>query len=386
MLNICINDNTYEIENKKSIYDTCNDLGIEIPTVYLEDDITFVEANGNLIDATDVLVEDNMIIYTNSSLVEDFIYDRIIKLHTLLNVDCKSCKVHNCPLKHQFNKYDLVGGVNIYTDCMYYKNGIVSGVLKEKEEHIELDKILNNKHIHKVAIIDRNMKAKKAQILNKGFNEVITNDFIKKFKIVEESALILEKIAKNIDKKDNNLPCVVLEDCKYIKYLPESLKNNVVRVDDYIEITKRIFDLSVDASKVEFIFVTDNEYDNKTNKVVTLEYLLNLPDVESSKIDNITKLLKLDDKEINYNSFINYLIDICHTKQIHLNDIYSNKEFVLKLKEKEIRIINYLLSDSLDGDIILVLSQEPRSMTPSIITDQDINYIYQNYIKEPGKL
>ena len=49
-------------------------------------------------------------------------------------------------------------------------------VLKEVEKHDGLEQMLSDRNIHKVAIIEQNMKPKTADILNKGFN-VDTNKF-----------------------------------------------------------------------------------------------------------------------------------------------------------------------------------------------------------------
>lgn len=254
------------------------------------------------------------------------------------------------------------------------------------EHHENLKDILSNRHIHKLAIIDEKMSPKKAQILSKGFNEVITKDFLKKFKIIEESALIIKEITRSLDNLTFKKPIVILEEDSLINLVPNHLIKNIINVGSYNHIINAIFKASLDASLIEYVFITEDVYNNKTNKEVTFSYLEKIEDIESSNIDNVKKLLKVEENKVNYNSLINYLIDILKTKQVLDKDIYQSGEFLLKPKGKTIKIVNLLKGDITDADIVLVLKDEECEITKSILHDKDVNYIYQNYLKEPGRI
>lgn len=386
--NITINKAIYEIDSIESIYNVCLKLGINIPSIYLNDDICFVEVNGELVDSTKAMIEEGMIIETYSELVNNFILDKISKLHSKLDNSCTNCPVIECPLKKYFIQFNLeLNKSNSFKECMYYSNGIKNNVLAEKECHTLLKNILGDKNLHKVAIIDKNMEPKKALILNKGFNEVITSDYFKKFKIVEESALILKEIAKGLEKREFKKPCVVLEDYKDISLVPYNIRKNIIRVGTIEDIAKRILDLVLDTNEIKYFFITDDDFDNINDTKITLEYISNLEDVESSENKILEKELRLDHKEVNYNSFVSYLNDLFGFKQTIKNDIYnSSTEYIYKIHNKTIKLVNYLNTNLEDADIVLVLKEDNKNITSSVLYDVDVNYIYKNYIKEPGNL
>lgn len=389
-IKVFINDFEYEIDYINTIYNICEDLGIDIPTLYLENDISYVSVNGEIINANLTNVENNMSIYTNTQEIQNLLENRINNMHDKTIHNCLKCPVINCNLLKMYNKFNLsLDKGNTYKECEYYLNGVKQGILKVKEQHVGLEEILKDKSIHKVAIIDRKMSPKKAEILSRGFNEVITNDFVKKFKIIEESALILEEIAKGIDKRENKLPCCVLEDKSLINKVPFNLRKNIINVGTIEELTKRILTCSVDFDKVKCFFIKEDEFDNETNEIITLDYLLTLPLVDNIKVDNIQKLLKLDDKEVNYNTFVKHMLDIFKSKRVKSKqdddlDIYQTSLCVINTYKKDIVIVN--ANQLMVGDIILFLSDEPHQITDSIIDDNDVNYIYKNYIKYPGNL
>ena len=382
---IKLNDTEYLFEEQKSISDVCKLASINLPSIYLNDDIDVVEIDGSIFNSS-TLIEDNMEISTNSKNVYNYIENKIREIHAKLSTSCQTCSVVDCPLKQQFNLFNLSDNGTTYKDCAYYQNGIRSNVLYEVENHIGLEQLLTNKNIHKVAIIDYNMKAKTGEILNKGFNEVITSDFVKKFKIIEESALILEEIAKSLDKRPNLLPVYVLEDNSLKHLLNKEQQKHLINVGSLIDITRKVFKVSLDYQKVEFIYITNNSFNNETNQEVTFDYLMTLPNIESSKINNITKMLRLNDVQINYNSFVNYLIDIFKSKQKFTSDIYQLDDYEIKLKGKTIKLSNIRYSECKDSDIILVLNEKSEANTPSILYDEDVNYVYKNFLKKPGDL
>ncbi len=382
---VTINNSEYEFDEQISIYEACKCLDVYIPTIYLQDDINYVEVNNELVWA-DTLIEDQMNIITNSDFVTSYIENKIKELHAKLKTSCETCSVVNCPLKEQFNKFNLQDNGSSYKDCSYYQNGTRSGILKEVEIHKGLDELLNNPNYHKVAIIDYNMKAKKGEILNKGFNEVITSDSFKKFKIVEESALFLEEIAKSLDKRPNLLPVYILEDSALKYFVPKEKRNNIINVGSLIDITKKVINLSLDSSKIKFIYITNDSFDNENNEEVTFTYLSTLPDVDNLKIDNLTKQLKLVDKEINYNSFVNYLLEILKVKQNFKEDIYQLSDYEIKCKGRTIKLANIRYSNCEGADAVLVLKNQANNNTPSFIDDKDVNYIYKNYLKKTGVL
>lgn len=305
---------------------------------------------------------------------------------------CKNNEIKLLGLDEKINKpFIFINGLLKDATSTYLENNaIIDTISKELyfalEEHPNLNTLLKNKNIHKLAIIDKKMSPKTAQILNKGFNEVITKDFIRKFKIIEESALILKEIARLLDGLTFKKPMVILEDDSLINLVPNELLKNIVNVGSFEYITKQIFKATLDEKLIEFVYITEDKYNNKTNKEVTFSYLETLEDVACSSIDNVHRLLKVVDEEVNYNSFVNYLIDILKTKQTLTKDIYQTDEFVLTLGNKQIKIVNLLKGNVLDADIILVLKDESMNITKSVLKDVDVNYIYQNYLKEPGKI
>lgn len=382
---VTINNVEYEFENQLSIHDACMQMNICIPTIYLQDDINYVEVNNELIQ-DDTLIMDQMNILTDSELVNSFVENKIKELHAKLKTSCQTCSVINCPLKEQFNKFHLQDNGSTYKECSYYQNGTRNKILKEVEVHNGLEDLLNNPNFHKVAIIDFEASPKKGEILNKGFNEVITSDYFKKFKIVEESALFLEEIAKSLDKRPNLLPAYILEDSS-LKYLvPKAQRKNIINVGSLIDIIRKIINLSLDASKIKFVYITEDNFNNENNEEITFAYLQSLPDVENLKIDNLTKQLKLVEKEVNYNSFINYLNDILKSKQTFNSDIYQLSDYEIKCKGRTIKIANIRYSDCNNADAILVLKDQAKNNTPSFIDDKDVNYIYKNYLKKTGVL
>ena len=382
---VFINDVQYEFEEKISILEACKSIGITLPTIYLNDDIDYVFANSNIVSSS-LLIEDMMNIYTSSIELDMYIENIVKELHAKLKTSCSTCSVVNCPLKEQFNKYHLTDNGASYKDCTYYQNGVFSKVLKEVEKHDGLEQMLSDRNIHKVAIIEQNMKPKTADILNKGFNEVITSDFVKKFKIIEESALFLKEMAKSLDKRENLLPVYILEDSSYKRYVQKENHKNIINVGSLVDLATKIFKATLEYEKIAFVFITENRFNNETNKEVTYEYLMSLPNVESPKINNITNKLKLDNKEVNYNSFVNYLIEILKSKQTFNLDIYNISDYEIKLRGKTIKISNLRHSDCASSDIILVLDDVVCTNTPSVLNDNDVNYVYKNFIKKPGEL
>lgn len=382
---IYINNNQFEFDKQISIKEACINVGINIPTIYLTDDIDFVEVNESLVNSS-TLIEDEMNIYTESELVSNFVENKIKELHAKLSVSCDSCSVSNCPLKEQFNKFHLSDNGSTYKECTYYQNGVLSNVLVEEESHIGLEEMLTNKNIHKVAIIDYEMKPKMAEILNKGFNEVITSDFVKKFKIIEESALILKEIAKSLDKRENLLPVYILEDLSLKHLVKKEFHKNIINVGSIVELTNKIFKVSLEADKIFFVYITQDKFNNESIQEITFDYLMTLPNIESAEINNISKQLKLDDKEINYNSFVNYLIDIFNSKQKFIEDIYNLSDYEIKLKGKTVKISNIRYSNCDGSDIVLVLENKQCHNTSSMLNDNDVNYVYKNFIKKPGEL
>lgn len=388
---ITINHVTYEIDKKDTILNVCKKIGISIPTIHLgKDDISKVEVNTNnyLVDARTTQVENDMIINTNSLKVRRYISKTIYKLHNSLDISCINCQVLNCPLKKYFNRFNLrLDKVNNFKLCNYYKQGIKSKILVERENHETLQDILKDKTIHKVAVIEEKLISKIDDIYKKGFNEIINQEFAKKIKIVEECASCLNYISRYLDKDEDALPCVIVENPKQINDLPVQIQDKVIYKKTIYDIYDLIFKNVINSNKVKVIYISSEDYEETENRiVVTYDYLMNLADIKNSKHDNISKILKLDSNVINYNSFVNYFIDIMKSKDILNKDIYSTDFINIKVKNKTFKIANYNYSKELDSDIILVLEKDKKEITKSFIKDVDINNIYKNYLKEPGKL
>lgn len=388
---VTINHVTYEIKKKDTIENICKSIGITIPTIHLgKEDISKVEVNTDkyLVDARTYFIENNMIINTNSIKVRRYIRRTINKLHNSLKISCDKCLVINCPLKNEFKKYSLeLNKVCDFKLCNYYKQGIKSEILFEQEHHESLQEILKDKSIHKVAVVDDALTSKIDEIYEKGFNEVITKDFGKKLKMVEECARVLNLISKSLDGDENALPYVIVENKEDLSKLPEQIKNNVLYKDSLYDIYDKVFKNVINSSKVKVIYISKNCYQETKNRtVVTFDYLMKLEDVENQKHDNITKILKLDNNKVNYNSFINYFIDIMKSKDVLTKDIYQTDYVNIKVKNKTFKIANYNYSKELDSDIILVLEKDKKEIAASFIKDVDINSIYKNYLKEPGNL
>ena len=186
---VTINHVTYEITKKDTIENICKKIGITIPTIHLgSNDISKVEVNTSnyLVDARITLIENNMVIYTNSIKVRRYIRKNIEKLYNTLNISCHACPVLNCFLKQQFKKYNYnLEKTNNYELCNYYKQGIKSDLLIEKEHHETLQELLKDKTIHKVAVIEETLKDKIDSLYKKGFNEVINQELSQKIKMVE---------------------------------------------------------------------------------------------------------------------------------------------------------------------------------------------------------
>ena len=106
-INVFINDNLYEIEEIDTIYNICQKFSIEIPTLYLENDITYVEVDGNLFDSTSTNIFDNIRVYTNTELVHKNVFERINNIYSNIKCNCKKCPIINCSLKNQFDKHNL---------------------------------------------------------------------------------------------------------------------------------------------------------------------------------------------------------------------------------------------------------------------------------------
>ena len=385
-IKIFIDDVEYLVNDIDTIYNTCKNLGIDVPTLYLENDISYVVANDQHVDATKELICYDIRIYINHNATSEDEKNRICNLYNMTKHNCTLCPATNCKLSKMYDKYELnKEKEDTYLNCAYFKKGVKTHVLNLVEVHPSLEDVLKDKNIHKVAIIDRNLSPKKAEILNRGFNEVITNDFVKKFKIIEESTLILKEIAKDIDKRENKLPCCILEDDSLKSYVPHELRKNIINVGTLEDLTKRILTYSVDVEKVKVVFIKENDFVNYSNEIVSLDYILNLPTVDNLIVDNISKLLKLDDKEVNYNTFIKHMLDIFKSKQEYKVDIYKTPSYVINLGKKDIVIKNGRLSCE-NANILLFLSSDAHNITESIIDDNDVNYIYKNYIKYPGTL
>ena len=93
---VTINNVEYEFENQLSIHDACMQMNICIPTIYLQDDINYVDVNNELIQ-DDTLIMDQMNILTDSELVNSFVENKIKELHAKLKTSCQTCSVINCP-------------------------------------------------------------------------------------------------------------------------------------------------------------------------------------------------------------------------------------------------------------------------------------------------
>lgn len=387
---VMINHVLYEFDKKDTVYNICKSININIPTLYLgNNDISKVEINTSpyLQDPKKIMIEDFLVVNTNSIKVRRNIRKVIYNLHNSLDVSCDNCKVLNCNLKAYFKKYYLL--LNKTSDfklCNYYKQGIKADILIEEEHHFNLESILNDKSVHKVAVVDDALASKISEIYKKGFNEVITQSFFKKLKMAEELASCLKIIASSLDNEENMLPCVILENKKDVNILPTNLINKVVYKADIYDIADKVFDKVIDNSKVKVIYITTSDYLDSNRIMVTYDYLMNLKDINNLKYDNITKILKLDNKYINYNSFVNYFIDVLKSKDLLSKDIYQEESINVHVKNKTFKIQNFRNSNTIDGDIILVLNQAKEPITESFIKDNDINNIYKNYLKEPGKL
>ena len=160
----------------------------------------------------------------------------------------------------------------------------------------------------------------------------------------------------------------------------------MINVGSLADIAKRLFTISLDYQDIRLIFVTENEFDNSSSEVITYDYLMELEEINNLEINNIAKLLKIDFKEVNYNSFVKHMVDIFKTKQNCDIDIYQTAEYTINLNKQEIKITNYNFNQQENTHVILFLDNESKNITGSIIDDVDVNYVYKNYIKYPGNM
>lgn len=118
MIHVKINNSNYEVEDNISIFEACQQRGVEIPSFCYDDrlepksicrlSIVEIDGRGELINSCSHNVEDGMIINTHSDRVistRKEILDEMLLNHLM---DCQNCiKSYNCKLKSYCNEYGV---------------------------------------------------------------------------------------------------------------------------------------------------------------------------------------------------------------------------------------------------------------------------------------
>ncbi len=118
MLNIVINGKEYQVEDKKTILEVCNELGIYIPTLcYLKDvneigacRLCMVEIEGykNLFAACKTMLKDKMIITTESEKLTAYRKEMLELILSNHHTNCMSCPENGaCKLQKLCNDYGI---------------------------------------------------------------------------------------------------------------------------------------------------------------------------------------------------------------------------------------------------------------------------------------
>ena len=129
-IKIFIDDVEYLVNDIDTIYNTCKNLGIDVPTLYLENDISYVVVNDQHVDATKELISSDIRIYINHDATSEDEKNRICNLYNMTKHNCTLCPAINCKLSKMYDKYGLnKEKEDTYLNCAYFKKGVKTHVL-----------------------------------------------------------------------------------------------------------------------------------------------------------------------------------------------------------------------------------------------------------------
>lgn len=261
----------------------------------------------------------------------------------------------------------------------------------EKEKLIEK---LENKNIYKIAIVDDGLCLHQEEIYNKGFNEILNLNLARKIKYIEEIEQTLKRISLKFDSKDAKLPCVIVEDDETFELVKESDFNSYLVSDNT---TLDIYEKIITLLKINvFVIYITNQNIEKTKHIEKIRFneLIQLPNIENERKSNLKEKLKITDEElINYNNFISTFMETLRCKKTLDKNIYEEKEITFEAFKQEFRIAIVKSLDELQiaieekkSDIVIYINENKPNNSRSILTDDDVNYIYTKYLNEPGKI